>query len=364
MRGDKIRQSFHDSWRAHRTLLGVSALYILVCTAQFFLLGGGVWDYLVFVQKTLGAIATLVLVSFMVLFIGVYLRAFLRKGAPDMKTRRARAAAEYETWFSAYLEGPVFASGCFGVLACVGAAFFIIQKTTIRFVNPYAWDADFSLWDQKLHGGRHPYEWMIDHVSGLGIDSYLQSGYFYWFLLMWGSLIFNLFIDHDLKRRLQFLWVLVLSWILLGGIMATFFSSLGPAYYSFYSGAPNPYQPLLDYMTQHKDQIAGIFRVQAKLAEWQKSEMLAPSNAISAMPSMHIAIAWLVFLYAARVNRWVAAGVLAFGLWVFAGCILFGFHYAIDGYVSVILVSLMWWLAGGFLGGKDLDRPVGGTVKS
>ena len=65
-------------------------------------------------------------------------------------------------------------------------------------------------------------------------------------------------------------------------------------------------------------------------------------NVYAAMPSMHVALATLNALFLSRINR--AAGVLG---WAFlgitqVGSVYFGWHYAIDGYVSIIAVLVLW----------------------
>jgi hypothetical protein len=61
---------------------------------------------------------------------------------------------------------------------------------------------------------------------------------------------------------------------------------------------------------------------------------------------MHVAVVTLNALMLSGINRFV--GALG---WLYAGVIsvasvYLGWHYAIDGYVSIALVSLIWWLCG------------------
>ncbi|MCY1310989.1 PAP2 superfamily protein [compost metagenome] len=67
------------------------------------------------------------------------------------------------------------------------------------------------------------------------------------------------------------------------------------------------------------------------------------------MPSVHVALVVLNAYFLSSLNRWL--GVAG---WVYAGFILFssvytGMHYAVDGYVSIMTVSLIWWLTGRFV---------------
>jgi len=70
---------------------------------------------------------------------------------------------------------------------------------------------------------------------------------------------------------------------------------------------------------------------------------------ISAMPSMHVAFVTLnAFFLNGFGRRWAVAG------WSFAALILFGsvytgWHYAVDGYLSILVVSVIWYLTGRFV---------------
>ncbi|TGV96166.1 phosphatase PAP2 family protein, partial [Mesorhizobium sp. M2E.F.Ca.ET.154.01.1.1] len=73
------------------------------------------------------------------------------------------------------------------------------------------------------------------------------------------------------------------------------------------------------------------------------------SIGISALPSMHVAMAGLFALYATRRSR--LAGVL---MWAFSGIIMIasvalGWHYALDGYAGALLSVAIWKACGYFL---------------
>ena len=67
------------------------------------------------------------------------------------------------------------------------------------------------------------------------------------------------------------------------------------------------------------------------------------------MPSMHVAFVTLnAFFLSGFGRRWAVAG------WSFAALILFGsvytgWHYAVDGYLSILVVSAIWYLIGRFV---------------
>jgi hypothetical protein len=70
------------------------------------------------------------------------------------------------------------------------------------------------------------------------------------------------------------------------------------------------------------------------------------AKGISAMPSLHVAIAALNAIVLYKFSK--AAGV--FGLLYLAvilvGSVHLGWHYAIDGYLSILAVAVIWWATG------------------
>jgi len=65
-------------------------------------------------------------------------------------------------------------------------------------------------------------------------------------------------------------------------------------------------------------------------------------SGISAMPSMHVAVAVLMALAMHRVNRWVGVAFWAFALIIQIGSVHLAWHYAIDGYVAAVMVVAIW----------------------
>lgn len=79
---------------------------------------------------------------------------------------------------------------------------------------------------------------------------------------------------------------------------------------------------------------------------------------ISAMPSVHLALATVTALYwSRRGRRWRVAGVLFVGA-VQVGSVALGWHYAVDGYAGIAIGVGLWWGAGRLVASKRQPRTI------
>jgi membrane-associated phospholipid phosphatase len=68
-------------------------------------------------------------------------------------------------------------------------------------------------------------------------------------------------------------------------------------------------------------------------------------SGISSMPSMHVAIAGLCTFFLWNIHKGLGCVAGLFTAIVLVGSVHLGWHYAIDGYVSIAGVAMIWWLA-------------------
>ncbi len=64
------------------------------------------------------------------------------------------------------------------------------------------------------------------------------------------------------------------------------------------------------------------------------------------MPSMHIAAGFLLFLLTLRLHWALRLVAGAYVVLLLIGSVHLGWHYAIDGYVSIICTYAIWWAVG------------------
>jgi membrane-associated phospholipid phosphatase len=164
--------------------------------------------------------------------------------------------------------------------------------------------------------------------------------YFSWFIAI--SLIGTWqFISRGPARE-QFLVSSAICWGAVGTLGAMSFASVGPIFYGRLLGGPDPFAELVAYIhataaSGPQDMLWAAF-VENRLPEFGKG--------ISAMPSLHVAIATLNALVAYRHARWLG---IVFGIYaglVALASVHLGWHYAIDAYAGAAVAGLIWWTVG------------------
>ncbi len=231
----------------------------------------------------------------------------------------------------------------------VFAVIFSYFKTNIPIVNPFSWDEIFMKADKILHFGNHPYE-LLNTLAGYPFVTFvLNIIYNIWFVVVWGFWSWLGLKDHNNAYRMRFMIAFFLVWSIGGSLLATIFSSAGPCFYGLLGNYPDIYKPLMSSL-ENIDKSLPIWAIPTQQMLWQSyTEEAKFFLGISAMPSMHNAaidlIAIASFSYS-RILGWVMSVIAVF---IFIGSVCLGWHYAIDGYVGIVLAFVLWWFAGRIL---------------
>ncbi len=229
-------------------------------------------------------------------------------------------------------------------------------KSIIHLVQPFYLDEFFMKADRFVHFGIDP--WRITHsIFGTASLSVMMN-FFYnlWFFIMF-SYVLWLVVSVKLGRdRLKFLFAFVIAWPLIGSLLAVLLSSAGPVYYGDIVGDPSIFGPMMEALTafdkQYEDSFFGIYALGTQdmlWADYLKNDTGIGSG-ISAMPSMHVAIAALLYFSGREINKYLGYSLLVFLILIQIGSVHLGWHYAIDGYVSIILIWILWQACGWMVG--------------
>ena len=227
-------------------------------------------------------------------------------------------------------------------------------KTMIGVINPFAWDAAFETWDRWLHFGWHPWEILHPLLAFPWVTSAINIVYNFWLVALYLVLFWQAFTTRDPRLRLQFFLAFVLTWALLGSLLATLLSSGGPVYYGRLTGLPDPFVPLTDYL-HAANEVGVVWALKVQDGLWQAHMTGAYDlgRGISAMPSIHVATVVLFALLGWRVDRRLGIAFTVFAVVIMIGSVHLAWHYAIDGYLSAVLTLLIWRFCGWLVGREE-----------
>jgi PAP2 superfamily len=230
-------------------------------------------------------------------------------------------------------------------------AFFVLMmaaystvKTMLPFGRGFPYEEVVAAADAFIHSGDpwHFLHRLVDADSvGVTIDFLYAKGW----MLYWIALGFWICVSGRASPvRTRYVVSLVVTWGLLGNVVAGLAKSAGPIFYERVTGDGQRFGELsmiLDTLAAH-----GAFAKNLSDYLWAfyQERSVGVGSGISAFPSMHVAIATLnaFFIREAlgRLATFLAWSYLAFIL--FASVYL-GWHYAVDGYASIVLVTIIYW---------------------
>lgn len=225
----------------------------------------------------------------------------------------------------------------------VDFSIFQSMKHMIPDLQPFAFDEQFAALDKAVHFGRYPHE-LLQPLTRFPVVTFgINFAYNIWMFVMFGFLSWQIFDRSDPQSRMQFLIAFVLAWGLIGTLAATLLSSAGPVYFDQVTGLAGPYGDLMGGL-EAANEYYPIWALRAQDYLWQLYEAreAGVGAGISAMPSMHVAIAVLLYLIARRRNLWAGRAAGAFALIIMVGSVHLGWHYAIDGYVGALMMVVIW----------------------
>ncbi len=290
-----------------------------------------------------------------VIFLSARISFLLYQHRPPSPTRFLIASTEARADFIGVVAGlPVVTTIAFFMPG------FSAVKSAIPLFTEYSWDPVLLDLDQTLHG-TDPWRIMQPILGFPIVTAALAFSYHLWFMLIYAGTIYFAAYQKDPVLRFRYFLSFVLIWSLGGMLMAIGLASVGPAFLHPILGNDHFYDQM-EYLRAANDVVPVlVVDVQDELLAWYLSGEHGLGRGISAMPSMHVALAFLFFLAMRRVSR--AAGVV-FGVFcavVMLGSVHLGYHYALDGYVSVILSGAVWIVAGAIAKGLLANHAEVGT---
>lgn len=195
--------------------------------------------------------------------------------------------------------------------------------------------------------------WEVTHMlfGALLPTLILDTAYAVWLPIMFlfPAAVVIVIRNKNVRARLVGTWVV--SWILIGSLGAWGLASAGPCYFNELIG------PHAGYVRMHEalmvlDQHAAVYGLNIQALHFQ--EMLRQSqggplvfaSGISAMPSMHVAMATLFVIGAFQHSRKIGWCFFGYAMLIWIASIHLGWHYASDGLLGAAMMAGLWVLSG------------------
>ena len=224
---------------------------------------------------------------------------------------------------------------------CLGLTGFTTFKLMIPESVPFYLDPMIADLDYMLHGAEPGL--VLQRVLPESAAWPIAISYGPIWALVWVGGFFAVAFCDDRELRQRYWWTCALSFLLLGTVLATILSSVGPVYYEAIYGDTR-FRTLMSevYASGPGDKIRDVSDyLWGAYADGNNSF----GTGISAMPSMHVAVVTLQTLAAIDTRKILGAFVGAYAAIILVGSVYLGWHYALDGYISIIVVCSVWRVA-------------------
>jgi PAP2 superfamily len=211
--------------------------------------------------------------------------------------------------------------------------------------------------------------WQVTHAlfGSVGATMVLDQLYALWLPLMFAFPAVTVMAIQDIRQRVRILGTWLVSWILIAGLGAWIFASAGPCYYLALVGPDAGFQAFaattqaLAAAAKANGHVIVNFDLQALLLNGWRSGVgsNAAAGGISAMPSMHVAMASLFAMAGFTYARWLGGLMSLYAVLIWIGSVHLGWHYATDGIVGAAMMFGLWRASGRFVFGSGKTVPDG-----
>ncbi|MBX9466781.1 MAG: phosphatase PAP2 family protein [Rhizobium sp.] len=191
--------------------------------------------------------------------------------------------------------------------------------------------------DRIIHFGHDPWQLLYPFAAHPIVLSVVEWNYsVLWFVLCFAALFFVATSPWADAVRTRYMLMFMFVWVFCGNVLAGLFLSAGPAFYGQVTGDTSRFADQLVFLSGGQ---AHSFQ----LYLWQiyESGVAGFGSGISAFPSVHVALITMNALFLSDRFPKLALPAAAYTMLIVASSVYLGWHYAIDGYVSIVVVVLV-----------------------
>jgi membrane-associated phospholipid phosphatase len=215
--------------------------------------------------------------------------------------------------------------------------------------------------DRFIHFGHDPWQFLYPLAGNRTVLAVVEWNYsILWFVLCFVALFFVATSPRANGIRSRYMLMFMFVWVFCGNVLAGLFLSAGPAYYGLVTGDTARFAEQMTFLSGGQ---ARAF--QEYLWQVYESGVAGFGSGISAFPSVHVGLITMNALFLAERCPKLALPAAAYTLLIIASSVYLGWHYAIDGYVSVVVVVFAHVALKGFEARRSqmATAPVVVTVK-
>lgn len=267
----------------------------------------------------------------------------------DRRYVSAEGTTDPMAWYRTYLAQVRWADIATALIGLtVTVSCFTVYKASAVGSDGYGFDAMFIAWDRALFGGQDA--WVITHaiLPSAFATKVIDILYHPAFLPMVIGYTVCIAAHGKPALRYTYMTAYLISFMVIGMISANALHSAGPIYDGALFGDGSTFGPLIDRLAA-QNEAAGPFSAvfaQDYLLQLNARDVTGLGGGISAMPSMHIVLAFLWVFAAFHLHRVLGAIITIYAIVIWFGSVHLGWHYFVDGLVGLIMLTVIWYAAG------------------
>lgn len=273
--------------------------------------------------------------------------------------RRRRLA--YRKVFAPDRLGRMLAGSLLGfALMAFQGTFTSLKNALPVWAGGFPYDRAQADLDRVLHFGVDPWRYLEPLIASPTMLRAIEANYnLLWFVICFATLYFIVASPRADAVRTRYLIAWMATWVVLGNVMAGMWLSAGPAFYGEVTGDTQRFSELLGHLAANAGNRHSAITYQTYLWSLFEAGKVGFGSGISAFPSVHVGLITLNALFAFDLDRRLGAVMAAYVATVMASSVALGWHYAIDGYVSVaVVMALHHALKRAFAAGAPALAPV------
>jgi hypothetical protein len=205
-------------------------------------------------------------------------------------------------------------------------------KVCVPLVNHRLWDEELFRLDRWLHLGFAPNRFAVELLSGTMLLPLIDRWYSLWISTVFLAWAWAATLPELDRRRSFILGCALLS--IAGSWLYLALPATGPCY-----AVPELFAGIHDQIPRASGVQQALATNYAKMIAGRDGSLrqFNPYLGIAAMPSLHVGAHWFFALWARRHARRFFLPCLIATAITFLGSIATGWHYAVDGYVGMLL---------------------------